>query len=62
MSTQTRTIRIDLIDKGKMMNTRFVDLLFVIAVMFLLALSGMYVLGVGLPLLVRAIGPMLGAV
>jgi hypothetical protein len=44
-----------------MMNARFVDLLFVIAVVFLLALSGMYVLGVALPLLVRAIAPMLGA-
>nr|MBS0019498.1 hypothetical protein [Gammaproteobacteria bacterium] len=45
-----------------MMSSRFVDLLFVIAVMFLLALSGMYILGVALPLLVRAVGPMLGAV
>lgn len=44
------------------MNTRFVEFLFVIAVMFLLALSGMYILGVGLPLLVRVIGPMLGTV
>ncbi|MGF1615026.1 MAG: hypothetical protein ACFCVA_14265 [Gammaproteobacteria bacterium] len=42
------------------MNTRFVDLLFVIAVVFLLALSGMYVLGVALPLLIRAVAPLLG--
>jgi hypothetical protein len=52
----------DPIGKGTRMNARFVDLLFVIAVVFLLALSGMYILGVGLPLLVRVIGPMLGAV
>lgn len=43
------------------MNARFIDLLFVIAIVFLFALSGMYILGVGLPVLVRVISPMLGA-
>jgi len=49
-----------LVDKGNAMNTRFMDLLFVIAIMFLLALSGMYILGFGLPILVRVVSPLLG--
>ena len=44
-----------------MNNTKAIELLFVIAVVFTLALSGMYMLGVGIPLLVRAVAPLVGA-
>lgn len=43
-----------------MHNIKFMQLLLAIAFVSLLALAGMYTLGIGVPLVIRILGPVVG--
>lgn len=43
-----------------MYNAKFMQLLLAIAFVSVLALAGMYTLGIGVPLIIRILGPVVG--